>query len=129
MRMLLGNLILLAMFLFASKAWATELDSYEDVNSADDYDIIVERDELVLFAPGYTIWGKRVANSSGADVFKDNSTDIIVVIQGPLGEDYKGFDTWSQLQGKFVAYDLRLLIINGYEYKEVKLKYLWTTRQ
>lgn len=115
MRMLIGNLILLAIFLFASKLWATE---YVDANSPTEvYRVEVDDDGGLYFSsPWYQLMGKRVVSIIGSEVFEWTvEQEFIIVLQ--KGE----FDTWSQSQAKFVPYQLRVLLFIGNDYEEIKL--------
>ena len=116
MRMLIGNLILLAIFLFASKAWAVE---YVDANSPREvYRVEVDEDGGLYFSsPWYQLMGRRVSSIIGTQVFEWTvEQEFILVLQE--GE----FDTWSQSQHKFVPYDLRVLLFRGNKYEEIKLR-------
>lgn len=115
MKMLIGNLVLLAIFLFASaKVWAVE---YIDANSTEVYTVeVYEGGRLYFSSPYYQLMGKRVASILGSEVYEWTvEQEWIIVLQE--GE----FDTWSQSERKFVPYDLRVLLIRGNDYEEIKL--------
>ena len=151
MKMLFGNLILLAIFLFASKVWAYDcVEKYLDANDSHEaYELSYYRTEetdawgitkkvnhvvfsntdITLEATETSFMGE---NGEERFSFWENKAQIYraSVESRNKGEDFfiiilKGnFETWSQTKKKVIPYDVKVLLIRNRsnDYEEFKLK-------